>query len=129
MIGDRTLVRILFVEYHSAFRQAAAFLMDRKSDLVVVSQAASVVEGREKMAQGGIDAAMVSVPLPDEGAVEIVGELHGADPSVPVLVLTRAEDPEAREEFLGAGASEVLSSEETFAEVPAALRRLGGGGG
>jgi DNA-binding NarL/FixJ family response regulator len=119
-------VLILFVEYHAAFRQSASHLMDREADLEVVSQASSVREGREKMAEGGIDAAVISVPLPDEGAVEMVGELHRANPSVPVLVLSRDEDPEIREEFVGAGASEVLSKECTFAQILTAVRRLGG---
>jgi DNA-binding NarL/FixJ family response regulator len=93
------------VEYHSsAFRQAASYLMDQEPDLNVVAPGGSVAEGRCRMAEGGIDAAIVSVPLPDEGAaVEIVGELHRANPSIPVLVLSRAEDPEVREEFVGAG--------------------------
>ena len=90
----------------------------------IVSQAGSVAEGRENMAQGGIDTAIVDVPLPDEGAAEMVRELHGANPSVPVLVLTRADDPEASEEFLKAGASEVLSKECTFAQILAAVRKL-----
>jgi DNA-binding NarL/FixJ family response regulator len=64
------------------------------------------------------------VPLPDEGAVEMVGELHRANPSIPVLVLSRAEDPEIREEFVGAGASEVLSKECTFGQILTAVRRL-----
>ncbi len=68
---------------------------------------------------------MVSVPLPDEGAAEMVGELHDANPSVPVLVLTRAGDPQEREAFLRAGASEVLSKECTFAQIREAVRRLG----
>ena len=69
---------------------------------------------------------MVSVLLPDEGASEMVRELHDANPSVPVLVLTRAEDPQEREAFLGAGASEVLSKECTFAQILEAVTRLGG---
>ncbi len=118
-------MHILFVEYHAAFRQAASHLIDREADLEVVAQGGSVREGREKMAQGGIDAAIVSVPLPDEGAVEMVGELHRANPSIPVLVLSRAEDPEIREEFVGAGASEVLTKECTFGQILTAVRRLG----
>ena len=113
------------MEYHDAFRQSASYLMDLEDDLEVVSQADSVAEGREKMAEGGIDAAIVDVPLPDEGAAEIVGELHDANPSIPVLVMTLAEDPEVRERFLKAGAREVLSKGNTFAEVLAAVRRLG----
>ncbi len=93
------------MEYHDAFRQSASYLMDREDDLEVVSQADSVAEGREKMAEGGIDAAIVDVPLPDEGAAEIVGDLHDANPSIPVLVMTLAEDPEVRERFLKAGAT------------------------
>ena len=56
----------------------------------------------------------------------MVGELHRANPSIPVLVLSRAEDPEVREEFVGAGASEVLSKECTFAQILTAVRSLRG---
>jgi DNA-binding NarL/FixJ family response regulator len=44
---------ILYVEYHSAVRQAASYIFDQEPDLEVVSQASSVAEGRQKMAQGG----------------------------------------------------------------------------
>jgi hypothetical protein len=39
-------------------------------------------------------------------------------------VLSRTEDPEVREEFVGAGASEVLSKECTFGQIFTAMRRL-----
>jgi DNA-binding NarL/FixJ family response regulator len=121
----RRIARILFVEYHAAFRQAAAHLMDREADLEVVAQGASVAEGRRKMAEGGIDTAIVDIPLPDEGASEMVSELHQANPSVPVLVLTSIEDEGVREEFLEAGADEVLPKSITLEEFLAAVRRLG----
>jgi DNA-binding NarL/FixJ family response regulator len=117
-------VLILFVEYHASFRQSASYLMDQEADMEVVSQAGSVAGGREKMAEGGIDAAIVNIPLPDEGAPDLVRDLHEANPTIPVLVLTRAEDPEVREAFLKAGASEVLSKECTFVQILAAVRRL-----
>jgi DNA-binding NarL/FixJ family response regulator len=122
-------VLILFVEVHCCFRQAASYLMDRESDLSVVSQAGTVAEGRQEMAQGGIDTALVDIPLPDEGAEEMVRELHEANPPIPILVMTHLRDPEVRSRFLEAGASEVLSKEISFAEVLAAVRRLGSDGG
>jgi DNA-binding NarL/FixJ family response regulator len=123
--GVTQIARILFVEYHSAFRQSASYVLDQEENLEVVSQAASVAGGREKMAEGGIDTAIVDIPLPDEGASEMVSELHGANPSVPVLVLTTIEDEGVREEFLEAGASEVLAKSITLEEFLAAVRRLG----
>jgi DNA-binding NarL/FixJ family response regulator len=116
---------ILFVEYHSTFRQAASYVMDQEPDLEVVAQGGSVVEGRQRMAEGGIDAAIVDIPLPDEGAEEMIRDLHEANPSIPVLVMTVLEDPAFHEEMIRAGASEVLAKDISFREVLAAVRRLG----
>jgi len=117
------------VEYHTAFRQSASYLMDQEPDLEVVSQAGSVAEGRRRMAEGGIDAAIVDIPLPEEGAPEMVRDLHQANPSIPVLVMTATiEDAEAHDRFVRAGASEVLDKGISFDEVLGAVRRLGAGG-
>src|SRR4028118_260980 len=119
---------ILFVEHHATFRQAASYLMNQEPDLEVVAQGGSVAEGREKMARGGIDAAIVDIPLPDEGAEGMVHDLCGANPSVPVLVMTHLEDRGVHERFLRAGAAEVPPTDGAFGGVLAAVRRLGGEG-
>jgi len=116
---------ILFVEYHSAFRQAASYVMDQEPDLEVVAQGGSVAEGRRRMAEGGIDAAIVDIPLPDDGAPQMVRDLHDANPSVPVLVMTALEDSGVHQEMLRSGANEVLPKDVPFEEVLAAVRRLG----
>jgi DNA-binding NarL/FixJ family response regulator len=115
---------ILFVEYHSAFRQAASYVIDQEPDLEVVAHGSSVAEGRQRMAEGGIDAAIVDIPLPDEGAAEMVRELHEANPPIPVLVMTHIEHSVIHEQMLRAGAAEVLPKEVSFREVLDAVRRL-----
>src|SRR5215210_74065 len=97
------IARILFVQYHSSFRQSASYMMGRKEDLDVVSRTGSVASGRERMAEGGIDAAVVDrgAALPDEGAAEMVRELHETNPSVPVLVLTHPVEEAVRDGSLG----------------------------
>jgi DNA-binding NarL/FixJ family response regulator len=112
------------VEYHRAFRQSASALIDQAPNLEVVSQAGSVAEGRERIAEGGIDVAIVDIPLPDEGTEEMVRDLHETNPSIPVLVLTHIEEREVLERFLEAGASEVLHKDVPFSEMLAAVRRL-----
>ena len=115
---------ILFVEYHSAFRQAASYVMDQEPDLEVVAQAGSVAEGRQRMAEGGIDAALVDIPLPDQGAPEMVRDLHEANPPIAVLVMTQIQDPAIHEQMRRAGAAEVLPKDVTFREIIAAVRRF-----
>lgn len=120
------MARILFVEYHRTFREAASLMLDQSPDLEVVGQAGTVVEGRQKMAEGDIDAALVNIPLPDEGAVDLVREMCEANPSIPVLVLTTVEERRIHEEFLEAGASEVLSKNITVEQIVSAVVRLSG---
>ena len=79
------------------------------------------------MAQGGIDAAIVDIPLPDEGAAELVRDLHDANPSIPVLVMTHLEEDRLYERFLEAGARKVLPKTIHLEEIFAAVRRLGEG--
>jgi DNA-binding NarL/FixJ family response regulator len=117
---------ILFVEYHRAFRESATYVLDREADLTVVAQGGSVAEGREKMAEGGIDTAIVDIPLPDEGAEELVRVLYEANPSIPVLVMTHLKDREVRPRFLEAGASEVIPKSTSLEELLAAVKNLGG---
>ncbi len=100
-------------------------MIDREDNLEVVAQAGSVAEGREKMAEGGVDAAVVDVPLPDEGAAGMVRDLVDSYPSIPVLVLIHPENEMVRERFLAAGASEVLPKSVHFGEILAAVGRLG----
>src|SRR5215212_11135030 len=41
--GQKQMALILFVEYHSTFRQAASYVIDQEPDLEVVAQGGSVV--------------------------------------------------------------------------------------
>jgi CheY-like chemotaxis protein len=52
-------------------------------------------------------------------------DLHEANPSIPVLVMTALEDAAIHEHMLRAGAAEVLPKDIPFREVIAAVRRLG----
>ncbi|WP_166174972.1 response regulator [Rubrobacter tropicus] len=119
------MLRILFAEAHRGFRQSASLMLAREPDLEVMAQAGSVSEGRRWMVEGGMDAAIVDVPLLDEYGLELVREMHGANPSIPVLVLTETQDRKRRNDLLEAGAREVLSKGVGYEGVLAAVRRLG----
>lgn len=70
----------------------------------------------------------MDIPLPDEGAEAMVRDLHRANPSIPVLVMTTIEDPKVYERFLEAGANEVLDKGISFAQILTTIRRLGAKG-
>jgi hypothetical protein len=104
-------VRVLFVEFHSAFRQAASLLLDGRPDLEVVAQAGSVAEGRRKMALGGIDAAIEDPDVHEEfaeaGADEVLSKRITEEEVVAAVRRLAGEEPEV------AGVKVLISYEES----------------
>ena len=130
LVGVRKkTVRFLIVEDHAAFRQALAVVLGAQPGLEVAAQVGSLAEARACLRSGDagpIDAAVVDLGLPDGNGTELVKELVGGEPAIPVLALTDRLDLEHRGLAFGAGAGEVLSKRAGLDRILAALGRLSG---
>jgi DNA-binding NarL/FixJ family response regulator len=116
---------ILLIEYHTVLRDALASELNRQPDMEVVAHTGSLDEGHLALALGGINFGVVDPDLPDGDGLELVSELHNAQPrSIPVLVLTTNLEPNEHDLALKAGAREVLSTEVSFEEVFLTIRRI-----
>jgi DNA-binding NarL/FixJ family response regulator len=120
--------RVLLVEDHKAFSGALAFSLDREPDLRVVGKTGSAAECLRYLSGGeGFDVAVVDLYLPDGEGIELIEEMRGACPGVPVVVLTISMDPTDHARAREAGANEVLSKADDLDEIIATVKRLGGG--
>lgn len=117
---------ILLVEDHASLRQSFACLLDRDPAFQVIAQAGSLAEARASMADknGNVDVALVDLGLPDGSGIELIRELSGHNPGVPVMVLTIHLDPEFHTRALAAGAREVLSKAASLEEIIGAIKRV-----
>ena len=86
--------RILLVEDDADFREVFALLVKEalapeQLDVVFVG-AGSVAEARSRLREGGLDAALIDVTLPDGSGLDLVGEINdgGVGDHQPTLVLT-----------------------------------------
>jgi DNA-binding NarL/FixJ family response regulator len=126
MKGER--IRVLLVDHHALVRQCLALLLERDNPrLELITQAASLAEGRARVDAGGVDVAVVRPALPDGDGTDLVHELHETDPPVPALVLSTAFDSAGQTRALEAGAEEVLTTAASVEVIIGAVRRLGGG--
>src|SRR5215203_6270193 len=86
-------VRILLVEDDARFREAFAravgpALAPERLEVDFV-EAGSLAEARARLREGGLDAALIDVGLPDGDGLDLVRELSdGARGRIPTLVLT-----------------------------------------
>jgi two-component system response regulator DevR len=126
--------RILLVEDNARFREDFARALERtlaaESLDVVFVEADSLAEARTRLSEGGLDAALIDVRLPDGDGLDLVRELSdGAGGRIPTLVLTAYLDHRVAARAMDAGAKGALSKVVSVPETAEAIKRLIGSGG
>jgi phosphoserine phosphatase RsbU/P len=123
-------MRILFVEGDAGFRRVFTHAMREalggEGLGVAFVEAGSLAEARSRLREGGLDAALIDVTMPDGHGLGLVGEIHdgGVGSPIPTLVLTASLDASVAVEALDAGARGALSKLAPVREVTDAIRRL-----
>src|SRR5215204_5728336 len=123
-------MRILLVEDNARFREAFTHalwraLASEELDLAFV-EAASLAEARVRLREGGLDAALIDVTLPDGNGLDLVQEINegGAGNRLPTLVLTANLDNSVAAQAMDAGAKGALSKVVSVPETVEAIKRL-----
>jgi CheY-like chemotaxis protein len=125
--------RILLVEDNLRFREVFALALRRALAAewldVAFVEAGSISEARARLREGGLDAALIDVRLPDGDGLDLVRELNnGAASHIPTLVLTAYLDHEVAAQAMDAGAKGALSKVVSVPETTGAIMRLIDGG-
>ena len=122
--------RILLVEDDARFRENFARALQRAMDAesldVAFVEAGSLAEARERLREGGLDAALIDVRLPDGDGLDLVGEIHdgGVGKPIPTLVLTAYLDHRVAAQAMDAGAKGALSKDLSVPETAKTIKRL-----
>jgi DNA-binding NarL/FixJ family response regulator len=121
--------RILLVEDNTQFRDDFARALERALAAepldVVFVEAGSLAEARARLREGGLDAALIDVRLPDGNGLDFVRELNDdAASHIPTLVLTAYLDHEVASRAMDAGAQGALSKVVSVPETAEAIMRL-----
>jgi CheY-like chemotaxis protein len=122
--------RILFVEDDASFRKVFTRLMrealaPEQLDVTFV-EAGTLAEARTRLREGGLDAALIDVTMPDGDGLELVGEINdgGVGRPIPTLVLTASLETPVAGRAMEAGARGALSKLASMPETVDAIKRL-----
>ena len=122
--------RILLVEDDAAFREVftRALGIALASEPLDVSfvEAGSLAEARVRLKEGGLDAALIDVTMPDGDGLELVGEIHdgGVGSPIPTMVLTASLETSVAGRAIEQGARGALSKLASMPETVEAIKRL-----
>lgn len=117
---------ILLVEDNLSFAGQFARLLEALPGLEIeVVSVGSLAEARERLAEGGLDAALVDLGLPDGDGVSLIREMSAAVPRVPSLAVTATlieEDTVAL--VIKAGAVGLVDKLDSLWVIAEAIKRL-----
>ena len=122
-------MRILLVEDNAEFRQIFAHALELAAEQLGVTfvESGSMSEARARLQEGGLDAALIDVTLPDGNGLDLVREINdGVTDRIPTLVLTAGLDHSVAAEAVGAGAQGAQSKAVSMPETVEAVKRLMG---
>jgi CheY-like chemotaxis protein len=127
--------RVLFVEDDASFRKVFTRLLGEalnpeRLDVTFV-EAGTLAQARTRLREGGLDAALIDVTMPDGDGLKLVGEIHdgGVGRAIPTLVLTASLETCVAARAVEAGARGALSKLVSVPETVAAIERLTDVGG
>lgn len=118
-------IRVLLVEDHPDFRNLMETVLNSQSDFKLVAQAGSLAEARNHAARFEFDVAVLDLGLPDGNGVDLIADLHWANPDMRVLILSASLDAASFERATKVDADEVMDKLAPLDEVLDAVRRLG----
>src|SRR5215218_7440757 len=106
---------VLFVEDDANFREVFTRLLrealaPEQLDVAFV-EAGSAAEARARLREGGLDAALIDITLPDGNGLNLVAEINDGGPGrrIPTLVLTANLEPSVAVRVVEVGARRALS--------------------
>jgi DNA-binding NarL/FixJ family response regulator len=124
--------RILLVEdddrFRETFTRALTLALAAERLEVTFVESDSLAEARARLREGGLDAALIDVTLPDGNGLDLVREINDGGPavSIPTLVLTAGLDYSVAARAMEAGALGAQSKVVSMPETVEAIMRLTG---
>jgi DNA-binding response OmpR family regulator len=120
-------LRILLIEDEARIAELVACALTRAG--FIVDAFGSCADGREAVAIGHYDAAILDLGLPDGDGLGLVAAMRSSGNATPILILTAKDAVEDRVSGLDAGADDYLvkpfAMTELIARAKALLRRPG----
>ncbi|MFM2001515.1 MAG: Oxygen regulatory protein NreC [Planctomycetota bacterium] len=120
--------RVLIVDDHPMVRLGLSMSISADPDFEVCGEAGSESEALELLRKISPDLMIVDVSLKEGNGIELIKQIRGRYPRLPILVVSGFKESLYGERALRAGASGYLNKQESQAKLIEALRMILKGG-
>lgn len=121
------MIRVLIADDHAVVRRGLAQIINDESDMVLAAEACDATEALSLVSAEQVDVAVIDITMPGTSGVQLIQELRGKWPGLPVLVLSIHPEEQYAVRCLRAGASGYLTKDAAPDRLVEAIRTVTGG--
>ncbi len=122
------MLKILIVDDHAIVRQGLKQVLTQEFKSATLGEAGTAQGMLDAFQEQEWDAVVLDINLPDRSGLEVLKEMKGLRPALPVLMLSIHPEEQYAVRALKTGASGYLTKESAPEELVAAMRKVMGGG-
>jgi len=121
------MIRILIADDHPIVREGLKQIVAETPGMAVTDEASNAQEVLDKVWRNDYDVVVLDITMPGRGGLDILKQLRGEKPGLPVLILSIHPEEQYAVRALKAGAAGYLTKGSAPGELTAAIRQVSAG--
>lgn len=121
------MIRILIADDHPIVREGLKQIVAETPGMAVTDEASNAQEVLDKVWRNDYDVVVLDITMPGRGGLDILKQLRGEKPGLPVLILSIHPEEQYAVRALKAGAAGYLTKGSAPDELTAAIRKVSAG--
>jgi len=120
--------KLLIADDHAIVRKGLIKILTESDAWISVDEAGSGPEALDRVLKDSYDLVLLDISMPGRGGLEVLKDIKGRMPRLPVLMLSMHPEKEYALRSLRAGASGYLTKDNAAEELVRAIRKVLSGG-
>jgi len=121
------MIRILVVDDHAIVREGLKQILSDVEDMSVLAEAENGQEALDKIRRATFDVILMDISMPGRSGLEILKDIKGEHPKLPVLILSMHPEEQYTIRALRAGAAGYMNKAGAPDELIGAIRKVSAG--
>lgn len=121
------MIRVLVCDDHQIVRQGIKQILADAADIVLAGEAGNGPDTVARVREGGIDVLLLDIAMPGRDGLDVLRQLRGEFPRLPVLMLSTYPDRQYAVRSLKLGAAGYLNKSADSEQLIEAIRRAASG--
>ena len=121
------MIQVLICDDHQIVRQGIKQILADAPDIALAGEAANGPDAVARVRDGGIDVVLLDIAMPGRDGLDVLKQLRGEFPRLPVLMLSTYPDRQYAVRSLKLGAAGYLNKSADSEQLIDAIRRVAQG--